>query len=61
LAAICCPHTALGGDQVIERVREAGSPDREQDALLEAYHVGDRTNRRHKARPGVPGTHGYRF
>jgi thymidylate synthase ThyX len=47
LAAACFPHTSLGEDEVLRRVRRLGADDRA--AVLAAY-VGDRKNRRH--RPG---------
>ena len=57
LAAICYPHTALGEDQVIERVRKLS--ERERDGLMQAY-VGERSNRRHKPGRAFERT-GYRF
>jgi len=47
LAGICYPHTSLGEEEVLERVRLLPSADRL--SIMRAY-VGERTNRRH--RPG---------
>ncbi|MGH9030005.1 MAG: FAD-dependent thymidylate synthase [Acidimicrobiales bacterium] len=45
LAAICYPHTSLGEEEVLSRVRALRGDERQ--AIFEAY-VGERTNRRHK-------------
>jgi hypothetical protein len=47
LAAMCYPHTALGEEEILRRVRQMAAADRL--GIVRAY-VGDRTNRRH--RPG---------